>query len=62
MSRRAALVTQCEIRRAVKEAQKAQPPMAVEILPGGTIRLTPAVSRPVDDSGGPPKPKKRIML
>jgi hypothetical protein len=36
--------------------------MAVEILPDGTIRLTPAPARPVDEFELTPELHHRIML
>lgn len=44
MSRRPARCTQADIRRAIQAAQKAGVPMAVEISPDGTIRLTPTAA------------------
>lgn len=44
MSNRPARATQADINRAVKAAAAATIPMAVEILPDGTIRLTPALA------------------
>ena len=41
MSRRPARCTQADIGRAIRAAAKAGAQMAVEILPDGTIRLTP---------------------
>lgn len=41
MSRRPARVTQADIRRALKAAEKAGVARAVEIAPDGTIRLVP---------------------
>ena len=46
MPRTAARVTQADIARAIRAAQQAGAPMAIDILPDGTIRLIP-VSGPV---------------
>jgi hypothetical protein len=51
MSRRPARCTEADIKRALKAALSANPPMAVEILPNGTIRIVPfegALHRPSD--------------
>ena len=42
MSRRPARFTQADVVRAIKAAEQAAKPMAIDILPDGTIRLTPA--------------------
>lgn len=50
MSRAPARVTQADIARALRAVAATGVPMAVEILPDGTIRLVPApepASRPV---------------
>lgn len=41
MSRRPARFTEADMRRALKVAEKSPTPMAVEILPDGTIRFAP---------------------
>src|ERR1019366_6648153 len=60
MSRRPARCTQADIRRAIKAVEQAGASMAVEILPDGTIRLTPVSQKPEDNAviG----PQRRIVL
>jgi hypothetical protein len=60
MSRRPARVTQAEISRALRAAAKVSSNMAVEILPDGTIRLTPALPDDPESPKGPPG--KEIVL
>jgi hypothetical protein len=61
MSRRPARFTQADIRRAIQAAEKASASnMAVEILPDGTIRISP-----IPPQGNAPEkatPKKGIVL
>ena len=57
MPRTAARVTQADIARAIREAQQVGAPMAVDILPDGTIRLLPVagpVSAPAGNYGDKP--------
>jgi hypothetical protein len=44
MSRRPARATLADLNRAVKAAESASSPMAVEIAPDGTIRIVPALA------------------
>ena len=66
MSRTPARVTQADIARALRAIKQTDVPMAVEILPDGTIRLVP-YQMPVLEmtSTGrivPLEPKRRIVL
>lgn len=61
MSRRPARCTEADIGRAIKAAGKAGKPMAVEILPDGTIRITPAVDRTELDAPVT-RPRREIVL
>jgi hypothetical protein len=58
MSRRAARCTQADIHRAIKAVEQAGARMAVEILPDGTIRLSPANQNGPEAIG----PKRKIVL
>jgi hypothetical protein len=53
MSRRPARCTQADIKRAIKAAEAAGAHMAVDILPDGTIRLTPTTPKTSESSEGP---------
>lgn len=60
MSRRPARVTQADIRRALAALKIAGSNMALEILPDGTIRLTPALAKPSELEEI--RPRKGIVL
>lgn len=60
MSRRPARATEADIRRAIHAAEKAGARMAVEILPDGTIRLTPI--RPQADASTDISAGREIVL
>lgn len=45
MSRRPARCTKADIRRALEAVEEAGMPMAVEILPDGTIRISPPAEK-----------------
>jgi len=57
--RRIARCTQAEIRRAMRVAELAEKPMAVEILPDGTIRIVPASQ---SQQSTPPVSERKIVL
>lgn len=60
MSRRPARCTQADLRRAIKAAEQAGGHSAVEVLPDGTIRITPI---PPQASEAPKAaPKREIVL
>lgn len=52
MSGRPARVTQADLNRAVRAAAAAPCPMVVEVLPDGTIRITPANTINEKSEGG----------
>ncbi len=60
MSRRPARCTQADIQRAIKAAAASEKPMAVEVLPDGTIRITPIP--PQGSSTVPGEPKREVVL
>jgi hypothetical protein len=62
MSRRPARFTQADIRRAIAAAAKAGAEMSVDILPDGTIRLTPAGVHPHGKTPEQLGPRRRIDL
>lgn len=57
MPRTSARVTQADIARAIRAAQQVGAPMAVDILPDGTIRLMP-VQGPLPA----PAPERMVKL
>ncbi|CAJ0867174.1 hypothetical protein AMST5_01928 [freshwater sediment metagenome] len=61
MSGRPARVTQAELNRALRAAAAAPCPTAVEVLPDGTIRLTPALAAEQKKTE-PKAPKLEIRL
>lgn len=60
MSRRPARCTQADIKRAIAAAEQSGKPMAVDILPDGTIRLTPI--RPQEARNVPAEEEKVIVF
>lgn len=62
MSRRPARFTEADLNRARKIAYRADPPMVVEILVDGRIRLVPQERKPVGDSEDTGEDRPGVML
>jgi hypothetical protein len=62
MSRRASRCSQSDIARAIRAAEQVGAVMSVEILPDGTIRLTPVEQTQQKSKNGAARQKKDIVL
>ncbi len=60
MSRRPALFTQADLARAIRAIAQSDVKMMLEVLPNGTMRISPAL--PQADVGAPKEPERVITL